>query len=131
MAIVPAFPLDDVRIAAKLPVMLDYWILLAARATLGLGLFVVVFSAWLPKRDSVLDFLMPAGASLAFVCFLSEALVMIFSSPFDSFDSAMFSYVGTAMGVLLYAFGFLMDRLARRRQVAATQGLTHANNRPH
>lgn len=88
--------------------------------TLGLGLLVVMVSAWLPKRELSLDWLMPGGASLAMVCFVSRSMILFTGS---AFDSLMFSNLGMATGVLLYALGFLMDRLARRRQNALSQQL--------
>lgn len=108
---------------AKLLAMLDYWISIAAFATLALGLLVVVISAWLPRRETILDFLMPAGSSLAFLCFLAKSLLVLLRSPFDAYQSALFCYLGMALGVLLYAFGFLMDRLALRRQDAVSSSL--------
>jgi hypothetical protein len=103
--------------------MANYWISIGASLTLGLGLLVVMVSAWLPKRELILDWLMPGGASLALVCFVSRSMILFTGSAFESFDSLMFSNLGMATGVLLYALGFLMDRLARRRQNALSQQL--------
>jgi hypothetical protein len=101
----------------------DYWISLAAAATLALDLLVVVISAWLPPRGTILDLLIPAGASLAFVCFLAKSLIVVLSNPFVAYQSALFCYLGMALGVFLSAFGFLMVRLALRKQGAVAQPL--------
>ena len=84
--------------------------------TLGVGLVVVMVGTSLPKRKSAPDSLMAAGGTMGFVLFGLTVSVLFRSGHFESYDVLMLGNLGMALGVLLFAMGFLLDRLARRRQ---------------
>ena len=101
-------------------------LLYAIFAGFGLSVLAVAIGAWLPRRKKLPDWLMVAGGTLAVIAFAGLLLAMFGYSLIGRVRQDLWIPMvsaGIGAGSLLFAMGYVMDRLGRRKAEGFDDGL--------
>jgi hypothetical protein len=110
-------------------VIMGDWIWIWVAVSFGLGSSTLGVAGWLPGRKGIADWLMAVGGT-----FLAVGVLTILATlfiPMQELNSwlgvgeflGMLIYSSSSGGLLLFAMGFVVDRIRRRKEIASERVL--------